>query len=72
MHEHLVYIVQVMEPDDMLHLLGSDPLNDAQIGARYYTATGDSGQGNPWLPAVSCDVISCMTFSLLKSVNLRT
>ncbi|CAL8472081.1 g11623 [Coccomyxa elongata] len=35
---------QVMEPDDMLHLLGSDPLNDAQIGARYYTATGDSGQ----------------------------
>lgn len=34
-----------MEPDDMLHLSGSDPLNDAQIGARYYTATGDSGQG---------------------------
>ncbi len=38
-------LMQVVEPIDMLHLIGQDPLNDVQLGATYYIATGDSGQG---------------------------
>ena len=37
--------MQVVQPIDMLHLIGQDPLNDVQLGATYYIATGDSGQG---------------------------
>ena len=40
---------QVYEPIDHLHLFGKDPLNDVQLGATYYIATGDSGQGTPVL-----------------------
>ena len=36
---------QVFEPIDHLHLFGKDPLNDIQLGATYWVATGDSGQG---------------------------
>ncbi len=54
LHDMLAMHLQVYEPIDHLHLFGQDPLNDIQLGATYYIATGDSGQGAP-LMLHGCD-----------------
>lgn len=60
---------QVMEPADQLGLYGQDPLNNTQDEklAKYWIATGDSGQGAMGCILQNPPIQSCQFFASLAS-----